>query len=131
MKRGLDYRDDLGNVIENRLLTFEPKAPRKYAYCSDTRYYEPVLEHIAGADMLYHESTFMHDLVERAKETLHSTAFEAATIAQKAQVGKLLLGHFSARYKDLTPLLEEARAVFENSFLAIEGQKFVIDQLPV
>ncbi len=127
LKQGLDYKDDLGNVIENKLLTFEPKASRKYAYCSDTCYYEPVLEHIDGADMLYHESTFLHELHERAKETFHSTALQAATIAQKAKVGKLLLGHFSARYRDLTPLLEEARSVFENSFLAIEGQKFVVD----
>jgi ribonuclease Z len=127
LKRGLDYRDDLGNVIENKLLTFEPKAPRKYAYCSDTCYFEPVLEHIDGADMLYHESTFLHELEDRARETFHSTALQAATIAQKAKVGKLLLGHFSARYRDLTPLLDEARSVFENSFLAIEGQKFTID----
>lgn len=127
LRQGLDYRDDLGNVIENHLLTFEPKAPRKYAYISDTSYFEPILPHIQGVNMLYHESTFMHELIERATDTFHSTAKQAATIAQMAGAEKLLLGHFSARYKDLTPLLEEARSVFENSFLAIEGQKFVVD----
>lgn len=127
LKQGNDYRDDLGNTIENKLLTYEPKAPRKYAYISDTCYHEPILEHIQGADMLYHESTFLHELEDRARETFHSTALQAATMAQKADVGKLLLGHFSARYKDLTPLLEEARTVFENSFLAIEGQKFGVE----
>lgn len=127
LRQGMDYRDDLDNLIENKLLTFEPKTPRKYAYLSDTSYYEPVLEHIQGVDMLYHESTFLHELVDRAEDTFHSTALQAAIIAKAAGVDKLLLGHFSARYKDLTPLLDEARSVFENSFLAIEGQKFVVE----
>jgi ribonuclease Z len=127
LKQGHDYTDEKGNVITNSLLTFEPKAARKYAYCSDTCFFEPVLEHIQNVDMLYHESTFLHDLEERAKETFHSTALQAATIAKRANAERLLLGHFSARYRDLTPLLEEARTVFEHSFLAIEGQKFVIE----
>lgn len=127
LKQGNDYIDEKGNVIANSLLTFDPKAARKYAYCSDTCYYEPVLEHIQNVDMLYHESTFLHELEERAKETFHSTALQAATIAKRANAERLLLGHFSARYRDLTPLLEEARTVFENSFLAIEGQRFIIE----
>ena len=127
LKLGADYVDDHGNRIENKLLTFDPKAPRKYAYCSDTIYQEHIVDLIKGADMLYHESTFLHELLDRANETFHSTALQAATIAKMAGVQKLLLGHFSARYRDLTPLLDEARTVFENSFLAIEGQKFVVE----
>lgn len=127
LKRGIDYRDDLGNLIENSVLTFPPKPKRTYAYISDSSYFEPILEHIQDVDMLYHESTFLHELKERAEATFHSTALQAATIAQKANAKKLLLGHFSARYKDLTPLLREAQTVFENSYLAIEGQKFTVE----
>ena len=78
--------------------------------------------------MLYHESTFLDEHMDRASNTFHSTAKEAATIAKKANVGKLLLGHFSVRYKDLEPLLEEARVVFENSHLAIEGSEFDLNE---
>lgn len=127
LKRGIDYRDDLGNMIENSVLTFPPKEKRSYAYISDSCYLESILPHIQDVDMLYHESTFLHELKERAEATFHSTALQAATIAQKANAKKLLLGHFSARYKDLTPLLYEAQTVFENSYLAIEGQKFSVE----
>jgi len=127
LKKGTDYRDDLGNLIENEVLTFSPKPTRTYAYISDSNYFEPILEHIQNVDMLYHESTFLHELKARAEATFHSTALQAATMAKTANVKKLLLGHFSARYKDLTPLLEEARTVFDNSYLAIEGKKFTVE----
>jgi ribonuclease Z len=109
-------------VVPNSELTEDPPPPRSYAYCSDTRYNEEIVEQIKGVDLLYHESTFLHDRVDRAIETFHSTAKEAATIAKMAGVKKLVIGHYSARYKDLQPLLSEARAVFGNTVLAVEGE---------
>jgi ribonuclease Z len=76
--------------------------------------------------MLYHEATFMNDMLDRAEETFHTTALQAGEIALKAKVKKLLLGHFSARYRDLNPLLEEAKTLFEDTLLAVEGQTFQI-----
>lgn len=107
--------------------TLPPDKPRAYAYCSDTRYNEAIIPYINSVDLLYHESTFMSDMEERAFETYHSSARQAATIALKANVGKLILGHFSIRYKDLNPLLVEAREVFHNAHLAIEGQRIYIE----
>lgn len=127
LKQGEDIFDDGGGLIyKNETLTFPPKRSYKYAYCSDTKYDESVLPIIKHADLLYHESTFTEEHLERATNTYHSTAKQAATIALKANVGRLLLGHFSVRYKDLTPILNEAQAVFENSALAIEGEEFVL-----
>ncbi|MCK9219886.1 MAG: ribonuclease Z [Bacteroidales bacterium] len=100
--------------------------PRSYAYCSDTVYTESIIPYISGVKLLYHESTFMEDLAGAAAEKFHTTAKEAATLAQKAQVTKLLLGHFSARYEDLTPLLEEAKSVFFESYVAQEGTSLEI-----
>lgn len=102
------------------------KTKKTYAYCSDTLYDTSIIPLIQNVDVLYHEATFMEDLVQRAKETFHTTAGEAAAMALKANAGKLLIGHFSSRYKTLEPLLMEAKSVFENTFLAIEGQTFDI-----
>ncbi len=102
---------------------------RSYAYCSDTSYCEDIIPFIHGVDLLYHEATFLHGMAKQAHEKFHSTAFEAATIAKKARVVKLLIGHFSARYDDLQPLLNEAREVFPCTELAEDGKKF--DILPV
>ena len=127
LKNGKDYVSEKGDVIPNIELTTDPRIPRAYAFCSDTIYDDtlvPILKHI---DLLYHESTFLSDKAERAKETFHSTAAQAATIAKMAEVKRLIIGHFSARYKNLYPLLEEARAVFENTTLAVEGDQFLID----
>jgi len=126
IKNGDDYEDDFGNIIKNQELTISSGNPRSYAFCSDTIYDEQLADEVRGVDLLYHESTFMHDLVDRAKATFHSTTIEAATIAQKAEVRKLIIGHFSARYKDLNPLLIEARTVFKNTDLALEGMKFEV-----
>ena len=123
------------DVIENRNhvkyalkdYTDPPPKSRSYAYCSDTRYNESIIPHIKSVDLLYHESTFGADHEQRAFETYHSSARQAATIALKAGVEKLILGHFSIRYKDLEPLLTEARQVFPNSQLAIEGQRVSIE----
>jgi ribonuclease Z len=97
---------------------------RSFAYCSDTGYSEEILPYIGKVTLLYHEATFMHDLAAVAADKLHSTALEAATIAAKAGVKKLLLGHFSARYDDLGPLVEEARSVFPESYPAEEGTTY-------
>jgi ribonuclease Z len=107
--------------------TDPPQKARAYAYCSDTRYNENIIPFIKSVDLLYHESTFLSDREQRAFETYHSSARQAATIALKAGAEKLILGHFSIRYKDLNPLLEEAKAVFPNSHLAIEGQRITIE----
>lgn len=127
LKRGEDIRDEAGNVLyTNAYLTFSPRRSRTYAYCSDTAYHEPLLAQIKGVDILYHEATFTDDEATKARETYHSTARHAATVALKAGVTKLLIGHFSARYRDLTPILDEAKAVFENTELAVEGLEFSI-----
>ena len=97
-----------------------------YAFCSDTLFEEDLASDVEGADLLYHESTFMHDDLERARATFHSTSIQAATLAKKARVGQLVIGHFSARYPDLEPLLEEARSVFVQTELAVEGRKFEV-----
>ncbi len=128
LKHGEDILDDDGNVLyKSSELTLDPKKSFKYAFCSDTKYNESIIPHIKGADMLYHEATFLDEHMDRAAHTYHSTAKEAATIASKAEVGKLLLGHFSVRYKELEPIQEEARTVFEESYLAIEGEEFSLE----
>ena len=116
-----------GEKIPTELLTEAAEPPRSYAYMSDTAYDPDFAKYIEGVDMLYHEATFVHALKERAEKTMHSTAKEAAQLAKKAEVGKLLLGHFSSRYSDLDVLLHEARAIFKESYLAIEGEDFLID----
>lgn len=121
IKSGEDYIADDGLVIANAEITDEPPKSLSYAFCSDTRYNEGIVEQIRGVDLLYHEATFTHDRLPRAIETFHSTAKEAATIAKMAEVKQLIIGHYSARYKDLSPLLNEARSVFENTVLAVEG----------
>lgn len=127
LKEGKDYVDENGKIYPNEILTFPPSATRSYAYLSDTRFLKRVAETIKGVDMLYHESTFLHELKDRAYETYHSTALQAAEMAHLAGVGKLILGHYSARYTDLTPLRNEAQSLFENSHLAIEGLRFSVD----
>lgn len=127
LKEGKDYTDSNGVKYANDNLTFPPSAVRSYAYVSDTRFFEELAAQIQGVDMLYHESTFLHELKERAEETLHTTALDAGRMAEMAKVKKLIIGHYSARYRDLTPLLDEARTLFENSHLAIEGSRFSVD----
>ena len=127
LKNGKDYIDEKGRVIPNIELTTDPRTPRTYAFCSDTIYDESLVPTLKNIDLLYHESTFLSDKADRAKETYHSTAAQAATIAKMADVKRLIIGHFSARYKNLYPLLEEARTVFDNTTLAVEGDRFTIE----
>ena len=126
LKQGVDYTDKKGNIIPNHELTIPPSRARSYAYCSDTIYDESICRYIEGIDLLYHESTFSDDMRERAVETFHSTASQAATIAKISGVKELLIGHFSARHKDVTPLLEEAKKIFPATALALEGEKFSV-----
>ncbi len=131
IKNGADFITAEGEFIPNNKLVSNYLRPRSYAYCSDTSYDESIIEFIQGIDLLYHEATFMHDMLPRAKETYHTTALQAAALAKKADVHKLMIGHYSARYKDLQPLLEEAQSVFPNTVLAIEGKSTVVDHYPI
>jgi ribonuclease Z len=126
IKQGADYLDAQGHRIPNELLTYPPRPARSYAFCTDTAYSEAIIPWIRGVDLLYHEATFTRDLQEHARSTGHSTAEQAAQLASAAGVKHLLIGHFSSRYGDLSPLLEEARAVFPNTSLAIEGRLFYV-----
>ena len=128
LKKGMDIIDEKGNIIyKNEDLTLPPKKSYSYAYCSDTKYDEGIIDQIKNVDLLYHESTFRSDKEKRAAETFHSTAKQAGTIALKASVGKLILGHYSVRYKNLDPLLSEAREVFQNAVLAKEGEDIILE----
>ena len=129
LKRGEDVVDEDGNILyKNEMLTLPPRHSRSFAYCSDTAFEKRIVDQIRYVDLLYHEATFALDEEEKAKETMHSTALQAATIAQLAQVNKLLIGHYSARYKDPAPLLDEALPIFNNTHLAIEGEQHTIPE---
>ncbi len=126
IKKGDGYLSPSGIYYPNRDLAHPPAPPRMYACCSDTALHEPVTDIIRGADLLYHEATFTHDRVAVAHEKLHSTAFEAALLARQARVSKLIIGHYSARYDKLEPLLHEARITFPETYLATEGSVFEV-----
>jgi len=128
LKKGADYIAPDGTVYKNDTLTIDSAEPKTYAYCSDTMYDEKYLQQINGATLLYHEATFLHNMLDRALETHHTTALQAGEVAKITNAQKLLIGHFSARYKTLNELLDEARSVFSNTELAIEGRTFVIGE---
>jgi len=121
IKEGADWIADSGEVIKNKEITVENTPVHSYAFCTDTIYNEGLIEKIKGIDLLYHEATFKKDLADRAKETGHSTTYEAATIAKKSAVKNLLIGHFSKRYKNLDELLIESKVEFKNTYLAKSG----------
>lgn len=126
IKKGHDFVTASGERITNTLLTKPPGPVRTYAYCTDTLPLKSTAKYVARADSLYHEATFMNVDAIRAKDTLHSTAKQAAEVALEAGADRLLIGHFSARYRELEPLLAEARSVFETTDLALEGCTFEI-----
>lgn len=126
-KEGKDILLKSGEIVKNSQLTFDLKKSRSFAYCSDTRFSEKIVAFIKNVDLLYHEATYLNDLQDKAKERYHSTTIDAATIAKKSNVKKLILGHYSSRYKNLNPLLEEAKTVFENTELGIDGTKFKVN----
>lgn len=113
-----------GRIIEPAQVLSDPDPILSYAYCSDTKYSEPLVDYIKDSTVLYHESTFLDDMKLRAAETAHSTSREAAEIAKLAAVKQLILGHFSARYKSLEPMLAQAQEIFPNTELANEGRIF-------
>lgn len=124
IKSGADITLEDGTVIPNKELTFDLKPTQSYAFCSDTKYSEKIIPSIENVDVLYHESTFLEQDKDKTKHTMHSTAIEAATIARKANVGTLILGHYSTRYTDLERFRTEAKTVFENVVLANDGLTF-------
>ena len=124
IKAGQDYTLPDGTVVEHQRLVTPAAPPRSYAYCSDTRYMPNLHKRLMGVNTLYHESTYADDKLAGAEKYYHSTARQAATVARDAQVGKLLLGHYSARYTNEEILLNEAQEVFPNSFLTHEMDVF-------
>jgi ribonuclease Z len=125
LKNGYDLCRLDHTVLRSNELTEQQPPGRSYAFCADTRYSERVIEAVKGVDLLYHEATFSHDFEKRAAQTHHSTAKQAGEVAYQAKVGRLIIGHFSARYTDDTVLLEEAKSVFQNTALADEGCTFI------
>ncbi len=121
VKQGNDVENENGELISHQLLSKDPPPTRSYAYCSDTTYYEPVADYVKGVDLLYHEATFLESLRDRAVKTFHSTALDAAKIAIKAEVKRLLIGHYSARYADSEPLVKEAQTIFRETTAAEDG----------
>ena len=128
IKKGKDFVAEDGSVVPYTRLTLPADPPKRYAYCSDTAFSPSVIPYIEGVDCLYHESTFLEKDLKRAKETFHSTARQAAEIAMRAGVKKLVLGHYSARYESLDGFLEEAQAVFQNVVLSEEGKVLLINE---
>lgn len=126
IKAGQGYTLPDGTVVEHERLVTPADPPRSYAYCSDTRYMPQLHERLKGISTLYHESTYADDKLAGAEKYYHSTARQAATVARDAQVGKLLLGHYSARYTNEEVLLKEAQEVFPNSYLTHEMDIFDI-----
>jgi ribonuclease Z len=128
LKNEEDVVDEAGNVLFGyKEFTLPAPPPRSYAYCSDTRYDERVAGYIQGVNLLYHEATFQEDLAHQAFERFHSTAREAATVAQTAQAGKLLIGHFSSRYKEVEGFLKDAQSIFPKTEIAEEGKVFKVE----
>lgn len=127
IRNGADFLTSDGELIPNERLTSPPNPVVSYAYCSDTAYHEALIPLICKVDLLYHEATFAESELKRARQTLHSTARQAAEIAFKAEVGRLLIGHFSARYHSKEILLREAREVFAATELASDMQTFAIE----
>jgi len=124
LKQGSDLKQEDGTIIENETVTFDPLPTQSYAFCSDTVYNEEIITLIENVDVLYHESTFLEQDIEKCIPTGHSTAIQAATIAKKAKVKNLILGHYSTRYSDINLFKKEADTVFEPTFLADDGLVF-------
>lgn len=127
IKLGDDFYTAEGQLILNKELTIPAPSPRSYAYCSDTVFTESILPIIDQVNLLYHESTYLEKEASKAVAYHHTTARQAATIAKKAKVGQLILGHFSSRYESLQEMLHEAQEVFQNAALAQEGNTYLVE----
>lgn len=126
LKNGKDFILKNKTTLKNKALTFDPPRPKSYAFCSDTAYFPKIIPLIKDVDCLYHETTFLSDKEALAISTKHSTAQHAALIAKEAQVHKLIIGHFSSRYRDNMGFKIEAQETFKNTWLAEEGKVFEI-----
>lgn len=126
LTKGDDYTKKDGSVVKNEWVTEAAEPGKKYAFCADTKYDENILTHIEGFDMIYHEATYLDNLRERAELRFHSTTKQAAMIAKKAGVKKLLIGHFSSKYDTLEEFEAEAKEVFPETELALEGVAYTI-----
>jgi len=122
----LDYLTPRGQTIRNDEVTTAPEKGKKYAFCADTRYDELIIPYISKADMIYHETTYLDNVKDKAFERFHCTTKQAAEIAKKAEVKKLLIGHFSSKYNTLDQFEAESKEVFLNTELAIEGSTYEI-----
>ena len=121
LKQGEDYTRKDGTLVQNEWVTEPGTAGKRYAFCADTKYEEALIPHVEGFDMIYHETTYLDNLRERAESRFHSTTKQAAELAKKAGVKKLLIGHFSSKYDTLEEFQIEAREVFPETELALEG----------
>ncbi len=126
IKNGEDYLSSSGRVVPNSELTLPPLLPRSYAYISDTSYLPDLVPYIKEVDLLFHEATFLEKDAVLAEQTFHSTSKQAAAIAKEAKVGKLLIGHFSTRYKKEEAFLEEARQLFSDTIIVNDGDRFKV-----
>ncbi len=125
LQEGHDYISSSNELIKNEFLTSPGPEAKSYAYCADTGYFEPIANKIQGVNLLYHESTYLHESEQKALDRFHSTSKQAAMIAKKANANKLLLGHFSSKYEDINLFKLEACEVFENSECALEGTCYI------
>ena len=126
LQQGFDYANKKGTIVPNEEVTIPGARSKSYAYCADTIYDETICEKIKGVDLLYHETTYLKDLHERAAARYHSTTIQAAAIAQGAEAKRLLIGHFSSKYENLDEFLSETSGIFENTELAIQGSCYII-----
>lgn len=126
IKKGKDVTSEDDKLILNEWVTAPPDPPKSYAYCSDTVFDLGIVDQIKNASVLYHESTFLEEHIALAFPTKHSTAVQAATIAREANVGKLILGHFSTRYGKISAFKQEAEEVFKSVELADDGKSFLL-----
>lgn len=126
LQDGEDYVTKDGRLVRNDWVTLPPSAGKRYVYCADTIYNPAMLADVQGADLMYHETTYLHDQVQKAADRFHSTTVQAATLAKDAGVKRLLVGHFSSKYTELTPFLDECRPVFPDTDLALEGATYII-----
>ena len=129
IKKGEDFVTTDGVIIKNEDLTLPPHEPLSYAYCSDTKYFKRLASFVKGVSLLYHEATFDKSKEDLAEITGHSTTLDAAKTAIDAKAGALIIGHFSARYKEIEPLIEEAQTIFPETYAAIDGHSYEVGNL--
>jgi ribonuclease Z len=124
LKQGEDYEKMDGSVVKNEWVTTDGPPPKTYAYCADTVFTDSFIKYIKGANTVYHECTYMEKDADKAAARFHSTAKQAAQVAKMAEADKLLLGHYSSKYRDIEPFAEEAKEFFENVYASIEGMTY-------